>query len=93
MDKQNRWQVLVILFLIIATITSGINGAPNGSGSESGSGSCGAYECRMSNPICRCESFCQEWSQRCWKSPTGCHCARGYARDNHGNCIPLTLCP
>ncbi|KAH8314775.1 hypothetical protein KR074_004645 [Drosophila pseudoananassae] len=86
MDKQYRWQVVVI-FLIIATIASGINGALDVSGR------CGAYECRMSNPICRCESFCQEWSQRCWKSPTGCHCARGYARDNLGNCIPLTLCP
>ncbi|EDV35011.1 uncharacterized protein Dana_GF22425 [Drosophila ananassae] len=86
MYRQNRWK-LAILIVIIAKITSGVNGALDGSGR------CGAYECRSSNPICRCESFCQEWSQRCWKSPTGCHCARGYARDNHGNCIPLTLCP
>ncbi|KAH8275951.1 hypothetical protein KR018_008040 [Drosophila ironensis] len=78
---------LAVVFAFLVVSMAHVQGALDGSGR------CGPYECRLSNPICRCESFCQEWSQRCWKSPTGCHCARGYARDDRGNCIPQTLCP
>ncbi|KAH8368469.1 hypothetical protein KR084_012033 [Drosophila pseudotakahashii] len=84
MPKLNRESTVLILLLIMV---------PAMWGALDGSGRCGAYECRLSNPICRCESFCQEFSQRCWKNPTGCHCARGYARDERGNCVPFILCP
>ncbi|KAH8409097.1 hypothetical protein KR009_006828 [Drosophila setifemur] len=76
--------LLLLLLLLLMTVMPGdLNGSPD---------RCGAYECRLSNPICRCESFCWERSQRCWKSPTGCHCARGYARNTRGDCVPRTLC-
>ncbi|XP_043660413.1 uncharacterized protein LOC122624779 [Drosophila teissieri] len=75
--------VQLLLLLMVVTIRGNLDG----------SGRCGPYECRLSNPICRCESFCQEFSQRCWKNPTGCHCARGYARDERGHCVPQILCP
>ncbi|XP_033171608.1 uncharacterized protein LOC117148361 [Drosophila mauritiana] len=81
---QIRWTaVRFLLLLMVAVIRANMDG----------SGSCGPYECRLSNQICRCESFCQEFSQRCWKNPSGCHCARGYARDERGHCVPLILCP
>nr|NP_001245738.1 uncharacterized protein Dmel_CG43229, isoform B [Drosophila melanogaster]AFH07451.1 uncharacterized protein Dmel_CG43229, isoform B [Drosophila melanogaster] len=81
---QIRWMaVRFLLLLMVAAIRADLGG----------SGSCGPYECRLSNPICRCESFCQEFSQRCWKNPSGCHCARGYARNERGHCVPLILCP
>ncbi|XP_068156669.1 uncharacterized protein [Drosophila tropicalis] len=54
---------------------------------------CGPLECDWrQNPLCRCESFCVDFSTRCWKLPTGCHCQRGYARNAQGFCVPLAMC-
>ncbi|XP_016923081.2 uncharacterized protein [Drosophila suzukii] len=78
MPEQIQWPGLLALLLIMVVVVRG---------ALDGSGRCGSYECRLTNPICRCESFCQESSQRCWKSPTGCH------RDERGNCVPLIMCP
>ncbi|KQS30044.1 uncharacterized protein LOC26526502 [Drosophila erecta] len=80
---QNRWTAVKFLLLLMV---------PAIRGNLDGSGRCGPYECHLSNPICRCESFCQEFTHRCWKNPSGCHCARGYARDEGGHCVPLILC-
>ncbi|XP_037940717.1 inducible metalloproteinase inhibitor protein [Teleopsis dalmanni] len=53
---------------------------------------CGQFECHNSNPSCSCEMYCRR-RPNCIVSLSGCHCARGFARDDNNFCVPQTMCP